>query len=213
MFSGLFDLLFPPACVYCGRGGHWLCPLCLAEITPAPPARESAAPLAGLWAVGEYRDPLRLAIHQFKYEGKRRLAEPLGHLLAGLYRQQVRANSLPDAVLPVPLHPKREAERGYNQAALLARALCRLEGLELVEGVLLRSRDTPQQAKMTRAERQANVAGAFSCAAGHPKIAGRRVLLIDDVCTTSSTLGECAKMLLAGGAREVWALVLARPTL
>jgi predicted amidophosphoribosyltransferase len=81
-----------------------------------------------------------------------------------------------------------------------------------VEEVLLRSRDTPQQARLNAAQRQANVVDAFTCQARHPAIHQRRVLVIDDVCTSGSTLGECAETLLAAGAREVWALVLARPT-
>jgi ComF family protein len=209
---GLLDLLFPPACIHCGRGGHWLCPECIAAIPPAPPMLQVPEPLAGLWVAGDYEDPLRLAIQQFKYEGKRRLAEPLSRVLAETYRHQVRASTLPDAVLPVPLHPRRQAERGYNQSALLARALCRLEALNLVEDALRRLRDTPQQARMTAAQRRANVSGAFTCPAKHPALVHRRVLLIDDVCTTGSTLSECAEELLAAGAREVWALVLARPT-
>jgi ComF family protein len=207
------DLLFPPACVHCGRGGHWLCPECLAAIAPAEPALRAPEPLAGLWVAGTYEDPLRLAIQQLKYEGKRRLAEPLGRVLAGTFQRHVRERSLPAAVLPVPLHPQRQAERGYNQAALLARALCRLEGLKLVEDVLRRTRDTPQQARMSAAQRRANVSGAFLCPAPGPAIINQRLLVIDDVCTTGSTLGACAEALLAAGAREVWALVLARPAL
>ncbi|HEY7124973.1 MAG TPA: ComF family protein [Ktedonobacterales bacterium] len=210
---GLLDLLFPPSCVHCGRGGHWLCPQCIAAIVPAAPALRVPESLAGLWMAGDYEDPLRLAIQQLKYQGKRRLAEPLGRVLAETFRRQAQVQSLPDAVLPVPLHPQRQAERGYNQSALLARVFCRLEGLQLVEDALRRSRDTPQQARMTRAQRQANVSGAFTCPKDHPMLVGRRVLLIDDVCTTGSTLSACAEKLLAAGAREVWGLVLARPAL
>ncbi len=209
----LLDLLFPPSCVHCGRGGHWLCPQCIAMIPLAPPMLRAPEPLAGLWVAGDYEDPLRLAIHQFKFNGKRRLAEPLGRVLAETFRREVRASALPDVVLPVPLHPRRLAERGYNQSALLARVFCRLEGVKLVEDALRRSRDTPQQARMTAAQRRANVAGAFTCPAKHPAIYQRRALLLDDVCTTGSTLGACAGTLLAAGAREVWALVLARPAL
>ncbi len=210
---GLLDLLFPPSCVHCGRGGHWLCPQCIAAIAPAAPVLRAPEPLAGLWVAGDYEDPLRLAIHRLKFDGKRRLAEPLGRVLAETFRRQVCEHSLPDAVLPVPLHPQRQAERGYNQSALLARVLCRLEGLRLVEDALHRSRDTPQQARMNAAQRQANVSDAFSCERGHAALVGRRLLLVDDVCTTGSTLSACAEQLLAAGAREVWGLALARPAL
>jgi ComF family protein len=210
---GLLDLLFPPSCVHCGCGGHWLYPQCIGAIAPPTAPLRVPKPLAGLWIAGDYEDPLRLAIHQLKFDGKRRLAEPLGRVLAETFRRQVRECSLPDAVLPVPLYPQRQAERGYNQSALLARVLCRPEGLKLVENVLRRSRDTPQQARMPAAQRRANVSGAFTCPQNHAALIGRRLLLIDDVCTTGSTLSDCAKPLLAAGAREVWALVLARPVL
>ncbi len=215
--EALFDLLFPPRCAGCGRGGHWLCPACLADISPLPLRLEAPEPLAGLWVVGLYDHPLDLAIHALKYRGKyrgkRRLAEPLGRLLAETYRREMGAAWPPDAVLPVPLHARRLAERGYNQSALLARALSREVGLPVVEDALRRARNTPQQVRLNAAQRRKNVSGAFACAPGHPLVVGRRLLLLDDVCTTGATISACAEALLAAGARQVWGLVLARQML
>ncbi|HEY7346757.1 MAG TPA: ComF family protein [Ktedonobacterales bacterium] len=211
----LLDLLFPPRCVGCARGGHWFCPVCVAAIAPAPAWKEGLEPLAGLWVAGLYEDPLRTAIHALKYEGKRQVAGPLGRLLVATYRSQNAGDTRMrfDALLPVPLHPKRQAERGYNQSALLARRLARGVGVPIVEDALRRSRNTPQQAGLEGTKRRANVAGAFACEPGHPALVGRRLLLVDDVCATGATLAACAWALRAAGAREVWGLTLARPAL
>ncbi|HEY7358950.1 MAG TPA: ComF family protein [Ktedonobacterales bacterium] len=209
------DLLFPPRCVGCGRGGSWFCDACVAATAPAPAWRAGLEPLAGLWAAGLYEDPLRLAIQALKYGGKRQVAGPLARLLAATYRRQVQqgARLRFDTIVPVPLHPKREAERGYNQSVLLARGLAREVGLPLREEMLRRWRDTPQQVGLDAAGRRANVAGAFACQSRHPALAGKMLLLVDDVCTTGATLAACAETLRAAGAREVWGLTLARPAL
>lgn len=208
----VFDLLFPPRCAGCGRGGHWFCSQCQAEVMRVPPGLDVPAPLAGLWIAGFYIHPLDHAIHALKYGGKRRVAEPLGLLLAETYRCEAGSRPPPDALLPVPLHKRRLAERGYNQSALLARVVSRELGLPLIEDALSRSRNTPQQVGLSGGERRKNVAGAFACQPGHPLIEGRRLVLLDDVCTTGATLAACAEALLAAGAREVWGLALACPS-
>jgi ComF family protein len=136
-------------------------------------------------------------------------------LLAATYRQQVqgREGLRFDAILPVPLHPKRQAERGYNQSALLARRLGRVVALPVREDVLRRVRSTPPQVGLDRAKRRENVAGAFACPPDHPALVGKTLLLVDDVCTVGATLAACAEALRAAGAREVWALTVARPAL
>ena len=179
---------------------------------PVPPGLSAPEPLAGLWIAGFYIHPLDHAIHALKYAGKRRVAEPLGLLMAETYRRQARFRLPPDALLPVPLHARRQAERGYNQSALLARVVSRELGLPLVEDALARLRNTPQQVGLSGGERRKNVAGAFACMPGHPLVEGRRLVLLDDVCTTGATLAACAETLLAAGAREVWGLALACPS-
>lgn len=208
----LLDLLFPPRCAGCGRGGHWLCAGCVAAIAPVGECLDVPEPLAGLWVAGVYAPPLDQAIHALKYEGKRRMAEPLGRLLAETYRRDIRRRLRPTAVLPVPLHTRRQADRGYNQSALLARALSGEIGLPLVEDALRRPRNTPPQVGLSAAQRRQNVAGAFECLPGHPLVEGRALLLLDDVCTTGATLAAGAEALLAAGARQVWGLALARPS-
>jgi len=119
--------------------------------------------------------------------------------------------SLPgDVLVPVPLHSRRQRARGYNQSLLLAREVSRRLDLPLAAGALVRRRDTPPQAKAAEADaRRRNVADAFDCRTG--AVAGRRVLLVDDVTTTGATLDACARVLLAqGGASSVWAVTFAR---
>ena len=108
----------------------------------------------------------------------------------------------------MPLHADRLHARGYNQAALLAREMARRVGLTVEEQTLLRRRSTSSQVKLNAQQRKKNVHGAFTCSGDG--LAGKRVLLIDDVCTTGATLEACAIALRAGGAREVQALTLAR---
>ena len=113
--------------------------------------------------------------------------------------------------MPVPLHASRLAERGYNQSALLAAEVARGIGLAVDEGVITRTRPTPPQTGLSAGERRTNVAGAFAVTpGGAARLAGKRVLLLDDVCTTGSTLEAAAECLVAAGAAEVNGLVLAR---
>ncbi len=219
---GVLDLLFPRRCVGCRSLGTWLCLDCRQTIALIEPpfcprcgrpsqsdrvcalCRHSPPSLAGIRSVGYHEGVLREAIHQFKYRDVRGLAEPLGELLAGY----VLEHPLPaDVVVPVPLHPARLADRGYNQSALLARELGRRVGLPVVEESLLRVRHTRQQVGLSAEERRENVAGAFAC--GDDRLAGRRVLLIDDVYTTGATLNACGEALADAGAASVWGLTLA----
>jgi ComF family protein len=148
---------------------------------------------------------IRRAIHELKYRNLRVLAAPLAQWL----HDYLISHPLPgDVLVPVPLHPKRLRERGYNQSSLLARELGRLIKLPLVDDCLVRQRPTPPQARTaSAAERQSNVAGAFTCRDG--RLRGRQVLLIDDVTTSGATLNACAMALKAAGATSVWGLVMA----
>lgn len=220
----VLDLLFPWRCAGCGRVGTLLCPACLAQVQPVPqpvcircgrPVATSGRcdgcaagqfHVSAIRAAAVYAEPLSQAIHQFKYEGRPELHEPLGELLAGYWRGR---SVTVDVVAAVPLHAQRLAERGYNQSDLLAAVLCREVGLPLLRpGVLCRERATQQQALLGPAERRENVQGAFRW--NGPALAGCKVLLIDDVATTGSTLEACAEALLAAGAGKVWALTVAR---
>jgi len=222
--EALLDLLFPPRCAGCGRSGSWLCSACISEIEFIEPPLCSRCglpsvenpclscqidPLAiqGIRGVGYLRGPLKRAVYQFKYRQKRKLALPL----ADLMHHYLLENPLPaELIVPVPLHMDRLRERGYNQAALLARELSARSGLPLEEGSLVRIRETAPQVVLKADERRKNVRGAFR--GQGEKLRGRQVLLIDDVSTTGATLEACAEALREKGVRSVWALVLARET-
>lgn len=162
--------------------------------------------IEGIRSLFHFEGEARQAILSFKYKNLKALAAPLAQLMA----EYVRAHPSPvDILVPVPLHPRRLRERGYNQSSLLARELGRLASFPLAEGTLLRLKNTPPQVRTKSAEeRQSNVTGAFICR--DRRLEGRRILLIDDVCTSGATLDSCAATLRAAGAASVWGLTLAR---
>jgi ComF family protein len=153
-------------------------------------------------AIGAYDGTLRAIVHAFKYDGRRSLAVPLAALI------HARAGGLvdtADVVVPVPLHPTRLCQRGFNQAADLARAL----GLPVV-CALKRVRATPTQTSLPAARRHRNVRNAFAATRQARALAGRTVLLVDDVSTTGATLEACARALKETGVGTVLAVTAAR---
>ncbi len=225
VLSATLDLLFPRRCVGCEEEGSFLCTRCEAALPRLfPPfCRQCAQPLAssdmcsrcretplagleGIRAPYLMEGAVRDCIHRLKYQDFR----ALGRVLGGLLGSHVTELALPASVLvPVPLHPRRLRARGYNQATLLARAVGRQLGLPVAEGVLRRSRAAPPQATSSdMEERRRNVEGSFTVRDG--SLAGSAVLLVDDVCTTGSTLSACAGALKATGVTSVWAVTVAR---
>ena len=204
--EGVLDLVFTPRCVECGEEGAYMCPTCLAAVEPEPSAFEIGAGAAAIEARAVYRfeGAARKAVHQLKYQGVTALAPALGRLMAARLPQ--RSASM--VVAPIPLHRSRLRERGYNQAELLAKEVGRRTGAPLAVRLLSRTLAAPPQAQAKSVDaRLAAVRGAFQAA---PEAAGADVLLIDDVCTTGSTLAACADALLRAGAARVAALTFAR---
>lgn len=217
----LLDLLFPPTCVACQAVGTPLCPACLKQwqrfAEPRCPRcdepltrrhRCSLPPtLDRLLVLGPHRGVARHAVHALKYRRQRDVAVPLGRLMAA---HAAASKVALDVVAPVPLHPRRLATRGYNQAALLAQVVA--EELKIpCADVLQRIRETPPQVGLSRRERLHNVADAFALVdGGQPHIDGRHVLLVDDVCTTGATMGACATVLRHYGATSVVGLTVSR---
>jgi ComF family protein len=236
LVSHLLDLVFPPHCVGCGASGTLCCATCVAGIQPpalvlcarcqrplhstgaAAPAglcahcqADGRGALSGLRVAARYEGMVRQAIWGLKYTGQRRLGEPLGDLLANIALELRPSVQL---VVPVPLHPSRLRQRGYNQAELLARRCAAHLGLPVRSDLLARTRATPSQVGLGLTARQANVAGAFGATRRAPAVlAGRAVLLVDDVATSGATLTAAAQGLLAGGATSVWGLAVAQPAL
>jgi ComF family protein len=206
LVQGALDWLAPLHCAGCdgliGRDAIPFCGACAILLDDGPDALRAPARRAAAYAYG---GPLADAIGRLKYEGRSDLGAGLAQLLA---RAALAYAGAVDAVIALPLHPARLRARGYNQSALLARPVARALGVPLVHDALQRVRDTPPQAGLSRVERLANVRGAFRA---RPTRAQRcaRVLLIDDVRTTGSSLDAGAEALLAAGCSEVITLALA----
>ena len=212
----LAALLAPP-CAACGLvNDHPLdgavCAACWQALGDGGPVHEGPAPVARSAALGEYEGPLRTIIHALKYDGRRSVAEPLARRLAAC-GAEILAGA--DAVVPVPLHPRRERERGFNQAEDLARALG-----NPVWRALGRVVHTQPQVELPADARHDNVRGAFTADVPRSAWLWRRsrarlldeavLVLVDDVTTTGATLQACARALRQAGAREVRALTAAR---
>lgn len=200
VLHGLLDLVAPRRCAGCDA---WLDPTDFEFCAPCEVLLEPAAQLDAGRAAYLYGGPIAEAIRRLKYEGRTELAEPLGARLVEVARAV--AGEV-DAVVPVPLHPERLRERGFNQAALLARPVARALAVPLVTSALRRVRETRPQASLGVGARGSNVRGAFGGRGTCPP----RVLLIDDVRTTGATITECALSLRRRGVERVHALVLAR---
>lgn len=217
------DLLFPRKCVGCGGAGSFLCVTCRASlpwtVTPLCPRCQRPRPggslcadcqgqaaLDGALVAFRFEGIIRQAVYHLKYRNLRALSPPLGELLADFLRD----TGIPgDVLVPVPLHPKRLRERGYNQTGLLADELSRLTGIEVGQGCLTRRTMAMSQAMTTSiAGRRENVAAAFGCI--DDRLRGRRVLLMDDVTTSGATLEAAAAALRQIGVKSVWGLALAR---
>ena len=227
----LLDLAFPARCAGCGREGAPICPVCVpaldarldqpagipiglpSDLPPLILQLEWCAPFSGL---------VRRALHQLKYGGETRLAQPLGVAVA---RRWARVAAGGDVVVPVPVHATRARQRGYDQAELVARAAAAELGLPYAP-ILERARATVAQFDLDRATRATNVRGAFRLrprdrphqpdrhgdADGDVRspLAGRWIVLVDDVVTTGATLTACAAALLGAGALGVSAVTVAR---
>lgn len=235
VFAGLIDLLFPPSCVTCGvslaegQGPHF-CPDCTEGIKfiASPLCTRCGIPFSGVAgddhlcgdcldreppfssarAVGSYEGTLLEAIHQFKYRGRVAVGEVLAEVMAG-YGYPSFSPAEYSLVIPVPLHTRKLRQRMFNQSVVLARGVARRHGLSLDVTALRRFVFTEPQINLGRDARAANVRGAFGLAAPE-RVAGKRIILVDDVFTTGSTITECCRVLRKGGAAEVAVLTLAR---
>lgn len=198
-----FSYIESPLCIRCGKqfisraGSDHLCGACREHRIAYDMARSAAV----------FEGRLRRAVHLFKYRRQTILAPILGAIMAE------RADALlpgrqHDCIIPVPLHFARLRQRGYNQAALLARHAGALLGVPVIYGALRRVRHTAPQTEQQAPERKRNVAGAFDCRSG--TLHRKRVLLIDDVYTSGSTVSECAAVMKKYGAQQIDVLTLAR---
>ena len=194
-----------PSCPSCGlpfpamdEGSAHLCGKCILCLPPYSGAR----------AFGAYSSELSRIIQALKFGGRRNLAGLLAPLLASTLVESWPERGI-DLIVPVPLHAKRRRERGYNQAALLSRPLAHLVGIPCCERALARVRSTSPQVGLSDVERARNLHHAFRCMCP-ALVEGMRVLLVDDVMTTGSTVASASEALIEGGALRVSVLTVAR---
>ena len=223
LWHSLLGALYPPRCGGCGTIGSLWCETCQSGLLPvcAPmcakcgepnvphrlcaKCREHPLQIDFVRSVVIFQGALRQAVHRFKYQRLASLADLFGDWLGDYWiENQLHA----DRIMPVPLHPARERERGYNQSGLLAKRLSKRVGVPVAESGLQRIRATAVQMELDAAQRRLNVAGAFVCV--DPAVRQKRVVVIDDVCTTGATLEACAAALLQARAASVFGLTLAR---
>jgi len=184
---------------YAGSESPPLCPNCLA----------SPGYLTIHRSCGRYEGKLKDIILLFKYKRMKILGRDLAAFIhRGLDHEKDLWRGI-DAVIPVPLHPRKKRERGYNQAKVLAAELARLRGFKLLDGPLAKIRNTPSQASLEANKRQDNVRGVYRTVS-EKDLKGKVVLLVDDVFTTGATLGECSRVLKRAGAKEIRAVTVAQ---
>ena len=197
------ELLAPSRCAACESSVPMraiFCAPCARTVEPLDPFEDGAA--------YGYGGAIALAVQRYKYQDRPDLSLALGHLL--LLRASEIASWSPTMIVPVPLHPLRLAERGYNAPALLADRLARALRIPMVTRAVARVRPTAQQAALAKDARRANVAGAFALRSGDPSaLRGARVLVLDDVRTTGATLDACVGVVRSADAAEVHGFALA----
>lgn len=227
----IWNVLFPKFCLGCGKFGQYFCPECLKKVAFATVQKCSVCNkptinglthslcqgkncLDGAIAVFLFRGIIRKAIIKIKYK----FIFDLGAVLAKLTVGGLRFNYsfLPFlgerdwAITSVPLHPKRERWRGFNQSQLIGRQIAKRLGLPFVDNLLVRTKDTTPQMQLSRAQRLKNLKGTFSLNPNFPfSIVDYQFVLFDDVSTTGATLRECGKVLKKAGAGAVWGLTIA----
>ena len=199
---GMKDLLFPKFCAGCEQEGNWLCDKCFPDINISK-TDKAVANLDGITALFDYgENTVSKLIKMFKYNYLMEIADIFKKIITGIKFN----SSWPDfVIIPVPLHARRERERGFNQAEILGKLFSEKFDLRINKN-LSRVIYTAQQAKLSGEERRKNLKDAFVFNGDAPT----QVLLVDDVFTTGATMQECARVLKNNGVKVVWGLVLAR---
>ena len=201
----ILEVLFPPACLLCGQRATPAAPACAGCLADLPwcagPAADPPPPFEEVRSALKYEYPVDRLIAAAKFGRQASVARDLGLLLA---LRLPAPSSPPDAVVPVPLHWQREADRGFNQSGEIARALCRSRGWPLRGDLCRRVRATPEQSGLGAAGRRDNLRGAFALTTPRRLRGLGHVLIVDDVLTTGATAGALAELLQAAGVPRLW---------
>ncbi len=223
--TSLLDILFPRTCVGCAavlKSGvicnacfekiplytAYFCPLCKGRL---PALKKTCHPKTSyiLAAATDYNDTVRELIARMKYKNAREAAEPLAQLLIR-HMELARFPLRNRLIIPIPLHKARERSRNFNQAALLAEKISETVHVPVASNILLRIKNTaPQSSLKIASDKEKNISGCFAVAEPH-LVAGKSIVVLDDITTSGSTLREAAKTLKAAGAKNIVALVVAK---
>ena len=206
LIAYLINLIYPEHCLFCdvqlhpdNHGG--ICDICAkgeAALWYPTNKRLAIRNINRAYVCYKYEGGPREAIHRFKFEGKIDYAESIAKIMA----KTIENCGDYDIIIPIPIGKERAKERKYNQSLLIARLLARYIGSELLYDVLIKIKETPKQSATPAKDRMKNIIGAFAVRS-RDKIAGKRILIVDDVCTTGATLSEAAKILSESGAGRI----------
>ena len=228
LWTDLWDFIFPRKCCGCEKHladlpglicepclnsipvrANPFCVICKQDLTPAEtPSHACQRELYSVYSLWDYENAVPAIIHKFKYENKKSLGRLISHKLHlnfSCVSDAIEVNS----VIPVPLHPARKRERGFNQSEVLAEILSNLLQVKLILRTIARHRNTKDQTTLDANQRLQNVSNAFNVK-NREVIRGKSILLVDDVITTGATLSECARVLKESGACRVSACTLAK---
>ena len=232
LISTIIDWIYPPRCISCRnplplenkRGRFlWLCSYCENLFTPleepicnicSAPVKEGVSVCSSCHSRSfhfihnrsafVYEDLVRDMMHEIKFRRRRHVAQGLGRLWADIVKERIPKDI---TLVPLPMHPKKRRERGFDQAQVLAAAIAETTGIKY-SAILERVKDTPPQSGLHPRQRVDNISGAFRVKPGH-NITGQDFILVDDIYTTGASLNECAKVLIQGGASKVFTMTLA----
>ncbi len=214
LLKGLRSFIFPRNCPVCKQGPlnehQVLCATCYASLPfIVPPVGEALTGINHTWAVCHYQEPITNLIHRFKYQGKSQLQQLFGFLLIDC----ITAYNLPihtiDLIVPIPLYPSKQRERGFNQAFLLAQHISNAYQIPVLENILIRDRQTPSQTTFSLKDRWTNQQGTFRIT--HPELVlHKHVLIVDDLLTSGATSHTAAYALKQAGALKVSIMTLAK---
>lgn len=225
VFNFIFNLLFPPKCVVCNLHGKWVCDDCWGKLnliyTPicyrcsklSPDFRVCGScrwqtPITKFITCSHWQEPLKTLVYAFKYRRLQVITDKLASLLGDAWSKYGNQNEV--LFTAVPLNYRRLWDRGFNQSQLLANKLARKFNLAYVP-VLMRTKNTKPQFGLSKRDRLINIGDSFKLRSGQKsRIAHKIVVLVDDIVATGATINACAKVLKQNGAKEVWALVLAK---
>lgn len=230
LFSGLYTYFFPELCIICDSVRHpdekWFCAACVLKLKENSCSRDACGwcglnqnirsctcsvawdfPFTSIISIFDYNEHTQSLIRNIKYNGKRALAADL----AGYHPGLSSLNSNVDIIIPVPLHWTRLRKRGYNQAEWFAKGISSITKIPIAGDVVYRVRSTGTQTKLDKSERNTNIRDAFALRkTAESRVAGKRVLLVDDVITTGATITECANSIIAAGCESVTVMSIAR---